>query len=33
LIAAGIGGTPGGFGENGYSHGLIGLIRPVPNDS
>jgi hypothetical protein len=32
LFAAGIGSAPGGFGQYAYSHGLIGLIRPVPND-
>ena len=29
LFAAGIGSAPGGFGDDGYSHGLIGLIEPV----
>jgi len=29
LFAAGIGSAPGGFGDDVYSHGLVGLIRPV----
>jgi uncharacterized protein (TIGR03118 family) len=29
LFAAGIGSGPGGSGEDGYSHGLVGLIKPV----
>jgi uncharacterized protein (TIGR03118 family) len=29
LFAAGIGSAPGGFGQDVYSHGLVGLIRPV----
>jgi uncharacterized protein (TIGR03118 family) len=29
LFAAGIGSAPGGFGDDGYSHGLVGLIKPV----
>jgi uncharacterized protein (TIGR03118 family) len=32
LFAAGIGSAPGGFGDDGYSHGLVGLIEPVDND-
>jgi uncharacterized protein (TIGR03118 family) len=32
LFAAGIGSAPGGFGEDVYSHGLVGLIEPVEND-
>jgi hypothetical protein len=29
LFAAGIGSAPGGFGDDVYLHGLVGLIRPV----
>jgi uncharacterized protein (TIGR03118 family) len=29
LFAAGIGSAPGGFGDDVYAHGLVGLIRPV----
>jgi len=29
LFAAGIGSEPGGFGEDVYAHGLVGLIKPV----
>jgi uncharacterized protein (TIGR03118 family) len=29
LFAAGIGSAPGGFGDDGYAHGLVGLIKPV----
>ncbi len=29
LFSAGIGSAPGGFGDDGYSHGLVGLIKPV----
>jgi len=29
LFAAGIGSAPGGFGQDVYAHGLVGLIRPV----
>ncbi len=29
LFAAGIGSAPGGFGEDVYAHGLVGLIEPV----
>jgi uncharacterized protein (TIGR03118 family) len=29
LFAAGIGSAPGGFGQDVYAHGLVGLIRPA----
>jgi hypothetical protein len=29
LFAAGIGSGPHGAGDDGYSHGLVGLIKPV----
>jgi uncharacterized protein (TIGR03118 family) len=32
LFAAGIGSAPGGFGDDVYAHGLVGLIRPVDDD-
>jgi uncharacterized protein (TIGR03118 family) len=31
LFAAGIGSGPGGSGDDGYAHGLVGLIKPVPS--
>lgn len=33
LFAAGIGEDPGGFGDEVYEHGLVGLIRPVAKDN
>jgi uncharacterized protein (TIGR03118 family) len=32
VFAAGIGSAPGGFGADGYTHGLVGLIEPVSHD-
>jgi uncharacterized protein (TIGR03118 family) len=32
LFAAGIGSAPGGFGQDVYTHGLVGLIKPVDGD-
>jgi uncharacterized protein (TIGR03118 family) len=32
IFAAGIGSEVGGFGDDIYEHGLIGLIRPIMND-
>jgi uncharacterized protein (TIGR03118 family) len=32
LFAAGIGSAPGGFGQDVYAHGLVGLIKPVDDD-
>jgi uncharacterized protein (TIGR03118 family) len=32
LFSAGIGSEPGGFGDDVYAHGLVGLIRPVDQD-
>jgi hypothetical protein len=29
IFSAGIGSAPGGFGDDGYEHGLVGLIKPV----